>query len=328
MSKIVYPERIPLANLPTPLERLERLSAQFGVELWVKRDDLTGAELSGNKVRKLEFLFAEAREKGADHVITCGGAQSNHCRATALAAAKLGLRSTLLLRVPDPSQPPPVEANILLDKLCGAEIRFVSREEYARRVELFPVVAEELRKAGRKPYVIPEGGSNPIGAWGYVRAIEELRAQLPPGPVTIVYAAGSGGTGAGIILGIKLAGLRDARAVGVNVCDDREYFVREIGQIVEGAITKWRLEVAFDRKEIEILDGYVGRGYALSRPEELSLIRDVARSEGIVLDPVYTGKAFYGMREHARELGPRIVFMHTGGIFGLFPKAAELAPLL
>jgi D-cysteine desulfhydrase len=328
MSKILYPERIPLANLPTPLERLQRLSAQLGVELWVKRDDLTGAELSGNKVRKLEFLFADARQKGADHVITCGGAQSNHCRATALAAAKLGLRATLLLRVPDPSQPPPVEANILLDKLCGAEIRWVSREEYARRAELFPVVAEELRKAGRKPYVIPEGGSNPVGAWGYVRAIEELRAQLPPGPVTFVYAAGSGGTGAGILLGIKLCGLRDARAVGVNVCDDREYFVREIGQIVEGAIKQWRLEVSFDRKEIEILDGYVGRGYAISRPEELSLIRDVARSEGIVLDPVYTGKAFYGMREHARELGPRIVFMHTGGIFGLFPKAEELAPLL
>jgi D-cysteine desulfhydrase len=328
MSRIPYPERIPIANLPTPLERLERLSAQLGVELWVKRDDLTGAELSGNKVRKLEFLFADARAQGADHVITCGGAQSNHCRATALSAARLGLRSTLLLRVPDPSQPPPVEANILLDKLCGAEIRWVSREEYARRAELFPAVAEELRKAGRKPYVIPEGGSNPIGSWGYVRAIEELRAQLAPGPVTIVYAAGSGGTGAGIILGIKLAGLRDARAVGVNVCDDREYFVREIGQIVEGAIKKWRLDVTFDRKEIEILDGYVGRGYAISRPEELSLIRDVARAEGLVLDPVYTGKAFFGMREHVKALGPRIVFMHTGGIYGLFPKAAELAPLL
>ena len=325
---IVYPERIPIANLPTPLERLERLSAQLGVELWVKRDDLTGAELSGNKVRKLEFLFADARAQGADHVITCGGAQSNHCRATALAAARLGFRSTLLLRVPDPSQPPPIEANILLDKLCGAEIRWVSREDYARRAELFPIVAEELRKAGRKPYVIPEGGSNPIGAWGYIRAMEELRSQLPPGPVTIVYAAGSGGTGAGIILGIRLAGMRDARAVGVNVCDDRDYFVREIGQIIEGAIKKWHLEVAVPRKDIEILDGYVGRGYAISRPEELSLIRDVARTEGLVLDPVYTGKAFFGMREHVKSLGPRIVFMHTGGIYGLFPKAAELAPLL
>jgi len=328
MSQILYPERIAIANLPTPLERLERLSAQLGVELWVKRDDLTGAELSGNKVRKLEFLFADARAQGADHIITCGGAQSNHCRATALAASRLGMRTTLRLRVADPSQPPPIEANILLDKLSGAEIRWVSPEQYARRAELFALVAEELQRAGRKPYIIPEGGSNGVGAWGYVRAIEELHGQLPPGPVTIVYAAGSGGTGAGIILGIKLCGLRDARAVGVNVCDDRDYFVREIGQIVEGAIKQWRLAVAFERNEIEILDGYVGGGYGISRPEELALIRDVARTEGLVLDPVYTGKAFLGMKEHARELGPRIVFMHTGGIYGLLAKAAELAPLL
>src|SRR5262249_55103298 len=158
-----------------------------------KRDDLTGAALTGNKVRKLEFLLAEAQAEGADTVVTCGGAQSNHCRATALAAARLGLRSVLLLRVPDPKQPPPVDGNILLDRLGGAELRWVSREEYARRAELFPMVAAELRRAGRKPYLIPEGGSNATGAWGYVRAMEELKSQLAPGPVTIVYAAGSGG---------------------------------------------------------------------------------------------------------------------------------------
>ncbi len=330
-SAIDYPERIRRARLPTPLEPLARLSAQLGVSLFAKRDDLTGSALSGNKIRKLEFLFAEAVRQGADTVITCGGEQSNHCRATAVAAAQLGLGSYLLLRTDDPTRPPAIEANILLDRLVGAEVRWVSRPEYARRAELFVEVAAELRARGKKPYAIPEGGSNALGAWGYIRCVEELSAELPPGPATLVYAAGSGGTGAGLILGVKLLGL-PWRVVGVNVCDDRDYFVRVIGEIVEQAIERFHLDVRFDRSEIEIRDGYVGRGYAKSRPEELALLRDVARAEGIVLDPVYTGKAFYGLtRELARDpraFGERIVFLHTGGIFGLFPKAAELAPLL
>lgn len=328
---IRYPERITRAQLPTPVERMARLSEQLGVELWMKRDDLTGSALSGNKIRKLEFLFAEARAQGADTVITCGGEQSNHCRATAVAAAQLGMKSYLLLRTDDPAQPPAVEANILLDKLVGAEIRWVSRPEYARRAELFPVVADELRARGRKPYVIPEGGSNALGAWGYVRCVEELAGELTAGPATLIYAAGSGGTGAGLILGCKLLGL-PWRVVGVNVCDDEAYFRKVIGEIVEQAIERWKLEVRFSRDEIELRDGHVGIGYAKSRPEELATLRDVARAEGIVLDPVYTGKAFHGFRQELekdrRTFGARVVFIHTGGIYGLFPKAAQLAPLL
>jgi D-cysteine desulfhydrase len=328
---IQYPERLPRARLPTPLERMERLSERLGVELWMKRDDLTGSTLSGNKVRKLEFLLAEARARGADTVVTCGGEQSNHCRATAVAAAELGLRSFLLLRTENPAAPPAAEANILLDRLVGAEIRWVSREEYRRRAEIFVEVEAELRRAGRKPYLIPEGGSNALGAWGYVRCVEELAAELPAGPATLVYAAGSGGTGAGLILGVKLHRL-PWRVVGVNVCDDRDYFVRVIGEIVEDAVRRFALPVSFTRDEVEIVDGYVGAGYAKSRPDELATLRDVARHEGIVLDPVYTGKAFHGLRsELSRDraaFGPRLVFLHTGGIFGLFPKAAELAPLL
>jgi D-cysteine desulfhydrase len=328
---IPYPERISLARTPTPLEPMKRLSADLGVELWMKRDDTTGSALSGNKIRKLEFLLAEARAQGADTVITCGGEQSNHCRATALAATQLGLSSYLLLRTDDPKKPPATEANILLDRLAGAEIRWVSREEYKRRAELFPQVAEALRARGRTPYVVPEGGSNALGAWGYVGCIDELSRELPPGPATIVYAAGSGGTGAGLILGAKLAGV-PWRIVGVNVCDDRDYFVRVIGEIVEEAIAKYSLRVTFSRSEIEIVDGYVGIGYAKSRPEELATLRDVARREGMVLDPVYTGKAFHGMRSELardrRAFGERVVFIHTGGIYGLFPKSGELAPLL
>jgi D-cysteine desulfhydrase len=327
-----YPKRIELAALPTPIRPAQRLSDLLGVELLWKRDDLTGATLSGNKVRKLEFLVAEALDAGADTLVTCGGEQSNHCRATAIVAAEQGLRSFLLLRTENPRQPPASEANILLDRLVGAEIRWISHEEYRRRAELFVEVESALRAAGRRPYLIPEGGSTALGAWGYIRCVEELAVQLPQGePATLVYAAGSGGTGAGLILGVKLLGL-NFRVVGVNVCDDRDYFVRAIGSLVEEAIRRFALPVAFVRSEIEIVDGYVGAGYAKSQPAELARLRDVARLEGIVLDPVYTGKAFYGLftelQRDRHRFGSRIVFIHTGGVFGLFPKSAELAPLL
>jgi D-cysteine desulfhydrase len=291
---------------------LRKLSERLGIELLCKRDDLTGAALSGNKVRKLEFLLADALERGADTVITCGGAQSNHCRATAIAAAQLGLKSRLLLRTPDPSSPPPIEGNILLDHLVGAEIVWITPEQYRRRAELMAREAE-----GRRAYVIPEGGSNALGAWGYFRCVEEMAAELTP-KTTVVYAAGSGGTGAGLIFGMKRLGL-SSRVVGFNVCDDRAYFVAAIGAIVE------QLVPGFDReREVEIIDGYVGRGYAQSSPDELRLIADVARTEGMILDPVYTGKAFFGMTRELRRLGERVIFVHTGGIFGLFPKAAEI----
>jgi D-cysteine desulfhydrase len=303
----------------------------MGVELLFKRDDLTGAPLSGNKVRKLEFLLADAVAAGSDTVITCGGEQSNHCRATAVAAAELGLQSLLLLRTEDPRNPPATEANILLDRLVGADIRWVSRDEYQRRTQLFAELEASLQHDGRKPYSIPEGGSNALGAWGYVRAVEELAGQIGDHPATIVYAAGSGGTGAGLILGVKLLEL-PWRVVGINVCDDREYFVRVIGEIVEKTVAQWKLPVRFERTEIEMVDGYVGRGYAKSQPAELETLREVARAEGVVLDPVYTGKAFHGLwselRRNPTAFGQRVVFFHTGGIFGLFPKAAEIAPLL
>lgn len=337
-DKIEYPPRVDLANTPTPLDMMERMSKKLGVELYVKRDDLTGAELSGNKVRKLEFAFAEALSVDADTVITCGGVQSNHARATAIAAAKLGLKSRLILRIPDPSSPPPYEGNSLLDKLVGAEIIWVTSDEYENRGEIFEREADLVRKMGNKPYIIPEGASNPIGAWGYIRAVEELAKDLDglPGgrdkPTTIINAAGSGGTSAGLILGVLLLGL-NVNVVSINVCNTRDYFVRVIGDICERTIGNYNLAVPFLRnRDIDIIDGYVGKGYAISRPEELGLIRDVARMEGIILDPVYTGKAFFGMiKELERKphiFGDRIVFIHTGGIFGLFPKAREISDLL
>jgi D-cysteine desulfhydrase len=335
---VSFPPRINLARTPTPLESLPRMGERLGLELYVKRDDLTGDGLTGNKVRKLEFVLADALESGADVVLTCGGAQSNHARATAVAAAKLGLGCRLLLRTADPSDPPVLEGNLLLDRLAGSEIVWITPDEYKRREAFFEREAAALRDEGRRPYIIPEGASNALGAWGYVRAAKELLRDLRTLPggenrtSTIINAAGSGGTSAGLIIGSRLFGL-NVRVVSVNVCDDRDHFVRVIGGICEDMISRYQLKVPFSRnQDIEIVDGYVGRGYALSRPEELALLHEVARTEGIFLDPVYTGKAFFGMVQELRRdrdrFGDRVIFLHTGGIFGLFPEADEITRIL
>jgi D-cysteine desulfhydrase len=325
------PPRVPLARLPTPLEPSPRLGASLGIELLYKRDDLTGLELSGNKARKLEFLVADAEAQGADVLVTCGGVQSNHCRATAFAAAKRGLSAVVLLRVPDPSRPPPAEANALLDRLAGAEVRFVSHEGYRRRAELMEAVAGELRGAGRRPYLIPEGGSNALGSLGYVLAMEELRDQLPApwreGPITVAYAAGSGGTGAGIELGLRRAGLSAARAVGFAVCNDAPFFRTAIAALCAEARRRWPELPEVPAEEIAVDDGFVGPGYAQATAEGLGLVRRAAREDGILVDPVYTGKALLGLAARAAAgtlPARRVVFVHTGGAFGLFPFARSL----
>ncbi len=332
-----YPPRLNLASTPTPLHKMEKLSQQLGVEIFFKRDDFTGSELSGNKVRKLEFILADAKAQGADTVLTCGSAQSNHCRATALAAVKASLSSLLILRTEDPSNPPPASGNILLDRLTGAEIVWITPEEYKTRDGIFEREAQRLKDEGKKPYIIPEGGSTALGAWGYVAEMAELvedLKQLDGGtvkPTTVVCATGSGGTTAGLALG---AGLSDAdiRVVGVNVCDDRDYFVAIIDAISGEFYEAWLPEKAAQIPPYEILDGYVGRGYALSQPKELTAIRDLVRLEGVVLDPVYTGKAYFGMlselQKDPKRFGDRIVFIHTGGLFGLFPIAEQFEGLL
>ncbi len=338
-SRLPAPRKVPLARTPTPLEPLTRTSEALGVEVWVKRDDQTGAELMGNKVRKLEYLMAEAQDQGADLVITCGGEQSNHARATVMAAARLGMASQVVLRCDDPASPPAATGNILLDRLAGATITWITRPAWAQRNELMAAEADKARAAGRRPYVIPEGGSNALGSWGYVAAAHELAddlATLPARPTTIVYACGSGGTGAGLVTGAKLAGLaaRGVRVAGVNVCDDRDYFVAAITRITGELTSRWPLGVTVEPADVEIVDGHVGLGYAKSRPEELMTIRDVARRDGVLLDPVYTGKAFHGvvteLARDRRRFGERIVFVHTGGMFGLFggTTPAELAAVL
>lgn len=217
--------RLKLANLPTPIEKLERLSAEWGgPEIYVKRDDFTGIALSGNKIRKLEFVIADAMEKSADLLITCGGIQSNHARATAVAATRLGMKSYLVLRGEAGSVK---DGNELLDLLVGARIKYITPEDYSTRVnEIMLELAEDLIKQGYRPYIIPEGASNDIGAFGYIAATEEIAEQIRRLKLEIDYvvcAVGSGGTYAGLLLGQRVFNQK-YQVIGFNVCDDEAFF--------------------------------------------------------------------------------------------------------
>jgi len=304
------PPRLALAHLPTPVQPLDRLSTRWGgPRVWIKRDDLTGSVLGGNKIRKLEFCLAEAQELGRRAVATCGGVQSNHCRATAAACARLGLKCIAYLRTEEHDPEP--DGNHLLDVLVGAEVRFVTPEAYRG---LGPTTVPDA-------YWIPEGASNEVGLWGYVHACGELKERRFD---ALFHAVGSGGTAAGLAAGCAVHDV-DTPLVGVCVCDDPAFFREKIESILRAARVRWpKLPPA---REVELLDGFQGRGYAKSRPEEWALLREVAASEGIVLDPVYTVKAMMGLRQAIRDgryvKGQDVLFLHTGGVFGLFPKRRE-----
>lgn len=314
------PQKLSLANVPTPLIHNEALDRLVGTEVWVKRDDMSAGPEAGNKVRKLEYLFADAIDHGKRTVITCGGAQSNHARATALIAASLGLRAVLYLRTPDPAAPPPTAGNLLLDKLVGAEVRFITPADYARRAELMEGARAELERRGEPAYVIPEGGSNGLGSLGYVDAMGEIREQLDRGfaggPIdfdVVVHACGSGGTLAGVALGVARHRVaRETRAIAV--CDDRAYFERVCESIVQQART---IDPSLGPPAPFVVhDEFKGPAYGIATPEQVRLIVDVAKTSGLILDPVYTGKAFYGLT----KLDPkprRALFIHTGGLPGL-----------
>jgi len=304
--------RVPLARLPTPTEPLDRLSDHWGgPRIFVKRDDLTGSTLTGNKVRKLEFCLGEALALGAKRVATCGGIQSNHCRATAVACAQLGIGCTLFLRCE--GAPGAADGNHLLDVLAGADVRFVTPEEYRNL------------KPPEDAYWIPEGASNEVGMWGYLAACEELKGRKF---AALVHAVGSGGTTAGLIAGKVLHDV-EAPLIGVCVCDDAEFFYRKIEGILRAATMRWPKlgKLPPVHAMVELVDGFLGRGYAKSRPEEWHLLREVAEREGLILDPVYTVKAMMALRQMIRDgrfkKGEEVCFLHTGGIFGLFPKRAE-----
>lgn len=329
-------KKMVLANLPTKIQRLSRWSDECGKNIYVKRDDQTGSEWSGNKIRKLEFAVQEALEQGCNLLITCGGIQSNHCRATVAVAAHLGLKAAVLLRI---SEEPPVEGNYFLDRLMGADVRFCTRDEYRdHRGDIMQEMADGYAAQGYKPYIIPEGASFGVGVLGYYFAMKEIVAQEKEMGVrfdTVLVATGSGGTLAGLQLANLIHGC-GKRVIGVCVCDDAAYF-QDIaarisrdalpylvaqGEISEQEASRWA--ASLKPGDFEFFEEYVGIGYALSRPEELEHIRRMARLEGTVFDPVYTGKATYGMVNELKEGGrlrssENILFIHTGGLYGLFP---------
>ncbi|WBW96704.1 D-cysteine desulfhydrase family protein [Oceanirhabdus sp. W0125-5] len=319
------PERIELANLPTRIQRLERLSKKLGgPNIYIKRDDETGTEVSGNKIRKLEFTVKKALDQGCDFLITCGGLQSNHARATAAAAARLGMKSYLVLRG---SEEEKLDGNLFLDKVLGAQVRFITPEEYKeKRMEIMENIKEELAKEGHKAYIIPEGASDGIGTFGYYKAMEEIIKQEKEMEINfdaVVLTVGSGGTYGGVFLANKIQNHK-SKIYGVNVCNNAEHFENRIEEILHESLDIMGESLKFDRDEINIIDGYVGRGYALSRPEEIEFIRELAQLEGVIFDPVYTGKAMYGLVNEIKKGRfkdhKNILFIHTGGLFGLFPK--------
>jgi L-cysteate sulfo-lyase len=309
--------RLELAITPTPLQETPRLAAAIGLDrLLVKRDDNTGLALGGNKVRKLEYLVAEAAAAGADVLVTLGGPQSNHCRITAAAARAAGMDAYLVFSGHPVNE---VQGNLVLDQLFGATWSFAGDQPAAERMS---EVAENLRRAGRRPYVIPLGGSNGLGALGYVRCAFELASQLADRgdrPRYMICAAASCGTLSGLTLGLALAESR-ARAVGVSI-------LRSIPDRV--ARTSELIAESCDRLGVEppdvapmIWEGYVGAGYGMATALSRRALETAARTEGLVLDPVYTAKAFGGLigeieagRVNHEDL---VVFVHTGGTPALF----------
>lgn len=323
------PRRYPLAALPTPIHRLSRLTEYLGgPDLWIKRDDLTGLALGGNKTRKLEFLMSDALARGADTILTAGAAQSNHCRQTAAAAARAGLRCELVLG----GTPSPVpQGNLLLDSLLGAAIHWTERE---RRIERMEEIAAGLRAEGSRPYVIPYGGSNGLGAAAYAAAMAEAVGQLNTRGVTashMIVASSSGGTQAGLCLGAKISRY-GGKITGVSIDKGERSatpYEVEMAMIANAAGGWLRLEERCGAEDFHVDYRFLGGGYGVMGDMEREAIRLTARLEGILLDPVYTGRAMGGLFQMIRNgeigRGETVLFWHTGGAPALFAYAGELS---
>ena len=308
-----------LAQRPTPVEEMPRLRAAIGggPRLLVKRDDALSFGFGGNKVRKLDLVAARALAEGADTLVTCGGVQSNHARATAAAAARLGFRCVLIANGARPERP---TANALLDALLGAQVEYVATRE--GRPAALRAAVERLEAQGRRPYAIPLGASTPLGAAAYARAVGELLEQVPP-PDVIVHATSSGGTQAGLVAGCALHGL-PARVIGVSADDPAQTIRSQVRAVIEGMGELLGIdgrELAGARP-IEVDDGFVGEGYGIPTPASREALELAARTEALFLDPTYTAKAMAGLIAYVRagrlREGETVLFWHTGGQVGLF----------
>ncbi len=309
--------RIRFATLPTPIEPLPRLSALLkGPRLLVKRDDMTGLALGGNKTRKLEFALAEAQANGARTVITVGAAQSNHCRQTAAMAARVGLDCILVLNG-DPNQAP--TGNLLLDDLFGAEIVWSSRED---REQTLKSTFDRAWEQGRRPYLIPLGASNALGTLAYEAAFQEFLGQNVPAD-WIVVASSSGGTQAGLALGARRANWT-GRVLGISIDEPEAELKRLVAGLANEAAERLGETLNIQPEDILINASYLGEGYGILGVPECEAIHLFARQEGLLLDPVYTGRAAAGMIDLIRQgffkPGETVLFWHTGGSPALFAE--------
>lgn len=308
--------RIKFANLPTPIEPMPRLSSFMGgPNLWIKRDDLTGLALGGNKIRKLEYVLAEVMANEAKTVISVGGVQSNHCRQTAALCAKVGLRCILVLSGEEPAR---YSGNLLLDKLFGAEIVWCDKNE---RDQAAAEIFEHELKTGNRPYFIPLGASTPTGAAGYIHAIDEMIQQDVIIPDWIVLASASAGTQAGMVLGVKSRKLT-TRILGISIDPGITDLVDRISTIANGAGDKFGEKCKIGAEDIFVNTDYHGGGYAVMGEFEVNAIKLFARTEGILLGPVYTGRAAAGMLDLIRKgffrKDEKVLFWHTGDTPTLF----------
>lgn len=306
----------PLANLPTPIEPLRNLSRQLGCSIFIKRDDLTGLAFGGNKTRKLSYLIADAQAKNATVLITTGAVQSNHCRQTAAAAAQAGLKCVLVLTGEKPDL---LSGNLYLDSLLGSKILWTTKE---KREDFIVEVFHQLEKDGEKPYLIPYGGSNHLGAAAYAFAMEELLAQGCHSQ-WIVIATSSGGTQAGLVVGARHFGY-GGKILGISVDEKAEVLKPKIADLASQTAAFLGLHLEFSDEEILINDKFLGGGYGVMGNVEKEAILKFARQDGIFLDPVYTGRAAAGMLHLVQEgffgKNQPILFWHTGGLPALFAE--------
>lgn len=312
------PPKIVLSQVPTPLQII-----QFeGKNFLMKRDDLTGCELSGNKVRKLEYILADAKRKKADIIFTCGGEQSNHARATVIAAKKIGLNSKLFLWGKEKSV---INGNLFLNKIYGADIKYLNKKQFDNVNEIMFTERQALLKKDRNAYVLPEGGSTTLGIWGYINFINELKNQINLKQINSIFAAsGSGGTAAGLLVGAAINNLK-VKIVAVNVLYSREVIRKKILQLAEGCVLDFNLNCKINPENLIILDGYSEEGYKNISKSKIDLIKKFARETGILFDPAYTGKAFTAYYENylSKGMGKKNIFIHTGGLFGVFGRVKE-----